>query len=180
MFKIINNLFHKNKTIYKKYTLPHEALYKRILIKSYDSWFYEDLEISEDISGRFEIIILHTFILFQSLEVKDKENQSFKQKFMETFIDELESTYREMGISDNIFSKKMKIAAKSIYGRLDAYAQTIDNIDLFNESLKRNIWPLDKQLTNKVPMLSEYVYKKIEKYKNKSFGNILRISEKGF
>jgi hypothetical protein len=74
----------------------------------------------------------------------------------------------------------MKIAAKSIYGRLDAYTQTIDNIDLFNESLKRNIWPLDKELTNKVPILSEYVYKKIEKYKNESFDSILKISEQGF
>ena len=180
MFKIITNLFNRKKTIYKKYTLPHEALYKRVLIKSYDSWFYKDLGISDDINGRFELIILHTFILFQSLEARDNKNKSFKQKFMETFIDELESTYREMGISDNTFSKKMKIAAKSIYGRLDAYTQTIDNIDLFNESLKRNIWPLDKELTNKVPMLSEYVYKKIEKYKNKSFDSILKISDQGF
>ena len=110
----------------------------------------------------------------------DKKNLTFKQSFLETFIDELETTYREIGISDNTFSKKMKIAAKSIYGRLDVYSQTIENIDLFNESLQRNIWPLEDQDTNKVNELNEYVYKKIKKYKNKSFDEIIESSKQGF
>ena len=180
MFKKLSTLFKKKKTIYKDYKLPHEILYKRILIKTYNNWFYQKLKISEDINGRFEIIVLHIFIIFHCLNNTDKKNSFFKKNLLETFIDELETTYREIGISDNTFSKKMKIAAQSIYGRLDVYSQTIENIDLFNESLQRNIWPLEDQDINKVNELNEYVYKKIKKYKNKSFDEIIESSKQGF
>ena len=105
---------------------------------------------------------------------------SLCKNLLETFIDELESTYRELGISDNTFSKKMKIAAKSMYGRLSIYSNTINDRKSFDEALLRNIWPLDKELTNKVHKLSEYVYKKIHKYNNKSYKDIIEESKREF
>ena len=180
MFKKIKNLFSYKKLNFKEYNLPHEALYKKILVQSYNDWFFGDLEVKNDINGRFEIIILHIFIIFNSLEQNNSENKLFKQNLLETFIDELESTYRELGISDNTFSKKMKIAAKSMYGRLSVYSDTINDKKSFDEALLRNIWPLDKELTIKVHKLSEYVYKKIHKYNNKSYREIIEESKKEF
>ena len=180
MFKKIKNLFSYKKVNFKEYNLPHEALYKKILVQSYNDWFFKDLEVKNDINGRFEIIILHIFIIFNSLDQNNNENKLFKQNLLETFIDELESTYRELGISDNTFSKKMKIAAKSMYGRLSIYSDTINDRKSFDEALLRNIWPLDKDLTNKVHKLSEYVYKKIHKYNNKSYREIIEESKREF
>ena len=180
MFKKIKNLFSYKKVNYKEYSLPHEVLYKKILVQSYNDWFFKDLEVKNDINGRFEIIILHIFIIFNSLDQNNNENKLFKQNLLETFIDELESTYRELGISDNTFSKKMKIAAKSMYGRLSIYSNTINDRKSFDEALLRNIWPLDKELTNKVHKLSEYVYKKIHKYNNKSYRYIIEESKREF
>ena len=180
MFKKIKNLFSYKKVKYKEYSLPHEVLYKKILVQSYNDWFFKDLEVKNDINGRFEIIILHIFIIFNSLKQNNSENKLFKQNLLETFIDELESTYRELGISDNTFSKKMKIAAKSMYGRLSIYSDTINDSKSFDEALLRNIWPLDKELTNKVHKLSEYVYKKMHKYNNKSYREIIEESKREF
>ena len=180
MFKKIKNLFSYKKVNFKEYNLPHETLYKKILVHSYNDWFFKDLEVKNDINGRFEIIILHIFIIFNSLDQNNSENKLFKQNLLETFIDELESTYRELGISDNTFSKKMKIAAKSMYGRLSIYSNTINDRKSFDEALLRNIWPLDKELTNKVHKLSEYVYKKIHKYNNKSYRDIIEESKREF
>jgi len=180
MFKKIKNLFSYKKVNFKEYNLPHEVLYKKILVQSYKDWFFKDLEVKNDINGRFEIIILHIFIIFNSLDQNNSENKLFKQNLLETFIDELESTYRELGISDNTFSKKMKIAAKSMYGRLHIYSDTINDRKSFDEALLRNIWPLDIELTNKVHKLSEYVYKKINKYNNKSYREIIEESKREF
>jgi len=180
MFKKIKNLFSYKKVNIKEYNLPHEALYKKLLVQSYNDWFFKDLEVKNDINGRFEIIILHIFIIFNSLDQKNNENKLFKQNLLETFIDELESTYRELGISDNTFSKKMKIAAKSMYGRLSVYSDTINDKKSFEEALLRNIWPLDKELTIKVHKLSEYVYKKIHKFNNKSYKEIIEESKREF
>jgi len=180
MFKVIKNLFSSKKLFFKDYNLPHEALYKKLLIQSYSEWFYKDLEVQNDINGRFEIIVLHIFIIFNSLSKDSSENKVFKQNLLETFIDELESTYRELGISDNTFGKKMKVAAKSMYGRLSIYSESFNDNNLFNEALLRNVWPHDKELTNKVHKLSEYVYKKVEKYNNKSFSEIIEESKREF
>tara|TARA_B100000579_G_scaffold189910_1_gene155081 strand:- start:59 stop:601 length:543 start_codon:yes stop_codon:yes gene_type:complete len=180
MFKKIKNLFSYKKVNFKEYNLPHETLYKKILVHSYNDWFFKDLEVKNDINGRFEIIILHIFIVFNSLDQNSSENKLFKQNLLETFIDELESTYRELGISDNTFSKKMKIAAKSMYGRLNIYSDTINDRKAFDDALLRNIWPLDIELTNKVHKLSEYVYKKVHKYNNKSYLEIIEESKREF
>ena len=60
MFKKFKNLFSYKKVNFKEYNLPHEALYKKILVQSYNDWFFNDLEVKNDINGRFEICLLYT------------------------------------------------------------------------------------------------------------------------
>ena len=67
-----------------------------------------------------------------------------------------------------------------MYGRLSVYSDTINDKKSFEEALLRNIWPLDKELTIKVHKLSEYVYKKIHKYNNKSYIEIIEESKREF
>ena len=174
MFKKIKEIFSIKTPDYKDYSFPHEILYKKILQTSYNNWFYKDLKVDDTIEGRFEIIVLHIFVLFKILDERNEENTFFKQKLLETFIEELDSTYREIGISDNTFAKKMKIAVQSIYGRIDSYDNQLDNIDLFSESLQRNIWPLEKGKIKESKLLSNYVYDKIKKYKNKEYKDIIQ------
>ena len=174
MFKKIKEIFSIKTPDYKDYSFPHEILYKKILQTSYNNWFYKDLKVDDTIEGRFEIIVLHIFVLFKILDERNEENTFFKQKLLETFIEELDSTYREIGISDNTFAKKMKIAVQSIYGRIDSYNNQLDNIDLFSESLQRNIWPLEKGKIKESKLLSNYVYDKINKYKNKGYKDIIQ------
>ena len=174
MFKKIKEIFSIKTPDYKDYSFPHEILYKKILQTSYNNWFYKDLKVDDTIEGRFEIIVLHIFVLFKILDERNEENTFFKQKLLETFIEELDSTYREIGISDNTFAKKMKIAVQSIYGRIDSYDNQLDNIDLFSESLQRNIWPLEKGKIKESKLLSNYVYDKINKYKNKGYKDIIQ------
>ena len=174
MFKKIKEIFSIKTPNHKDYSFPHEILYRKILQTSYNNWFYKDLKVDDTIEGRFEIIVLHIFVLFKILDERNEENTIFKQKLLETFIEELDSTYREIGISDNTFAKKMKIAVQSIYGRIDSYNNQFDNIDLFSESLQRNIWPLEKGKIKESKLLSNYVYDKIKKYKNKEYKDIIQ------
>ena len=180
MFKKIKEIFSVKTPDYKDYSFPHEILYKKILQTSYNNWFYKDLKVDDTIEGRFEIIVLHIFVLFKILDERNEENTFFKQKLLETFIEELDSTYREIGISDNTFSKKMRIAAQSIYGRIDSYNTQFDNIDLFSESLQRNIWPLVEGKIKESKLLSNYVYDKIKKYNNKGYKDIIQKSSEEF
>ena len=89
---------------------------------------------------------------------------------------EVESSYRELGISDQTFSKKMKVVIESFYGRTKMYDLYYDDENEFSNCLIRNIWSgdLSKEIFSK--QLYSFVVEKVEKYNNKSINQILEIS----
>ena len=93
---------------------------------------------------------------------------------------EVESSYREMGISDQSFSKKMKVVIESFYGRTKMYDLNYDNEHEFINCLIRNIWSSDSSYTDSARELYEFVILKVNKYKNKSINEVLELSSDGF
>ena len=49
------------------YLSPHGALYKRILNSSYERYFYKKLMVPDTLDGRFDLIILHIFVILKSV-----------------------------------------------------------------------------------------------------------------
>ena len=162
------------------YDSPHGVLYKRILKSSYDKYFYSDLSVPDTIDGRFDIIILHIFIFIKIFENSGSLEKNFTQKLFDIFMIEVESTYREMGISDQSFGKKMKIVIESFYGRTKMYDQYFDEEEEFSECLIRNIWLNNKQMHKESKKLYQFVCQKVNKYEGKSLDDILNISSSGF
>ena len=91
------------------YVSPHGVLYKRILKSSYERYFYKKLMVPDTLDGRFDLIILHIFVILKIYKNSSEQNKNFTQKLFDIFMLEVESSYREMGISDQSFSKKMKV-----------------------------------------------------------------------
>ena len=162
------------------YTLPHGILYKRILKSSYDKFFYVDLKVPDTIDGRFDIIILHIFVFIKIFENSGESEKIFTQKLFDIFMTEVESSYREMGISDQSFGKKMKIVIESFYGRTKMYDLNFDNKNEFINCLVRNIWPEDSSKEIFAGELYDFVIQKVKKYNNKSIDEILELSVDGF
>ena len=162
------------------YTLPHGILYKRILKSSYDNFFYVDLKVPDTIDGRFDIIILHIFVFIKIFENSGESEKIFTQKLFDIFMIEVESTYREMGISDQSFGKKMKIVIESFYGRTKMYDQSFNNEEKFCECLIRNIWSNNNKMSNESKKLYHFVLQKVNKYSDKSLDDILLISSNKF
>ena len=106
MFKKIINIISSFVNSEPNYSLPHGMLYKRILKSSYDKFFYVDLKVPDTIDGRFDIIILHIFVFIKIFENSGELEKNFTQKLFDLFMIEVESSYREMGISDQSFGKK--------------------------------------------------------------------------
>ena len=93
---------------------------------------------------------------------------------------EVESSYREMGISDQSFSKKMKVVIESFYGRTKMYDLNFNNNDEFINCLVRNIWSEDVSKEIFAGELYDFVIQKVKKYNNKSIDEILELSVDGF
>ncbi|RPF90472.1 MAG: hypothetical protein CBD28_002445 [Rhizobiales bacterium TMED168] len=158
------------------YSSPHGVLYKRILKSSYNQRFYKELMVPDTLDGRFDLIILHIFIFIKVYKNSNESNKNFTQKLFDVFMREVESSYRELGISDQTFSKKMKVVIESFYGRTKMYDLYYDDENEFSNCLIRNIWSgdLSKEIFSK--QLYSFVVEKVEKYNNKSINQILEIS----
>ena len=180
MFKKIINIISSFVDSEPNYSLPHGMLYKRILKSSYDKFFYIDLKVPDTIDGRFDIIILKIFFFIKIFENSGELEKNFTQKLFDLFMIEVESSYREMGISDQSFGKKMKIVIESFYGRTKMYDQNFDNEEKFCECLLRNIWLGNNQMDNESKKLYHFVLQKVNKYKDKSLDDILLVSSDKF
>jgi hypothetical protein len=123
MFKKIINFINSKIKSSEYYSSPHALLYRRILESSYDNTFYANLKVPDTIDGRFDVIILHIFVFIKIFKNSSDVEKNFTQKLFDIFMIEVESSYREMGISDQSFGKKMKIVIESFYGRTKLYDQ---------------------------------------------------------
>tara|TARA_B100000482_G_scaffold179278_1_gene150949 strand:- start:49 stop:591 length:543 start_codon:yes stop_codon:yes gene_type:complete len=180
MFKKIISYIKNLYTPIPDYSSPHGILYKRILNSSYDRRFYEKIMVPDTLDGRFDLIILHIFIIVKIFKNSTEQNKNFTQKLFDIFMLEVESSYREMGISDQSFSKKMKVVIESFYGRTKMYDLNFDNKNEFINCLVRNIWPEDASKEIFAGDLYDFVIQKVNKYSNKSIGEILELSVDGF
>ena len=162
------------------YSSPHGALYKRILNSSYERHFYKKIMVPDTLDGRFDLIILHIFVILKVYKNSSEQNKNFTQKLFDIFMLEVESSYREMGISDQSFSKKMKVVIESFYGRTKMYDLNYDNEHEFTNCLLRNIWSEDVSKEIFAGELYDFVIQKVKKYNNKSIDEILELSVDGF
>ena len=180
MFKKIISYMKNLYSPVPDYSSPHGILYKRILNSSYKRSFYEKIMVPDTLDGRFDLIILHIFIIIKIFKNSSEQNKNFTQKLFDIFMLEVESSYREMGISDQSFSKKMKVVIESFYGRTKMYDLNFDNKDEFINCLIRNIWSEDSSREIFAGELYNFVIQKVNKYNNKSISEILELSIDGF
>jgi|TARA_B110000261_G_C12900009_1_gene284055 cytochrome b pre-mRNA-processing protein 3 len=180
MFKKIINFINSKIKSSEYYSSPHALLYRRILESSYDNTFYANLKVPDTIDGRFDVIILHIFVFIKIFKNSSDVEKNFTQKLFDIFMIEVESSYREMGISDQSFGKKMKIVIESFYGRTKLYDQYFDDEEEFSRCLLQNIWDNDKERDKESRKLYHFVCQKVNKYKDKSLRDVLIISSRGF
>ncbi len=113
----------------------HDA-YVHIVTQARQPVFYKDWHVPDTLDGRFDVIVLHLFLV---LAVHEKE-KDFCRHLTELFFADMDRSLREMGASDTGVGIRVKNMAQAFYGRLAAYAETIDNETLLGEAIVRNVW----------------------------------------
>ena len=89
-----------------------------------------DFDIDDSFESRFDLVILHSFIIFQYfIEIDDKKNK-LSQSLFDFMFHDFENNLREMGFGDIAVNKRMKQFIKAFYGRIENYSKSLS---LFNE-----------------------------------------------
>ncbi len=130
--------------------LAAQRLYDAIVAQSRLPAFYLRHGVPDTVTGRFEMIVVHMFLVLERLQAEQGEDSDrsaqLGQALNEAFIGDMDSAMREMGVADVRVGKRMHQAAGAFFGRLMAYRKAIgtagtrgDATDPLADAIARNV-----------------------------------------
>lgn len=119
---------------------PH-LVYGALVAQARRPVFYADLGVPDTPAGRYDMIVLHAFLLFERLQ-GDAEERQFAQSVFDAMFADLDRALREMGVGDLSVPKRIKRLAQAFYGRAAAYeaACRADSAAMMGEAIARNLF----------------------------------------
>ncbi len=122
-----------------------DALYAKAVAQARLPVFYADREVPDTVDGRFDLLVLHVFLLLHRLgapqegETK-RETRRLTQALFDLMFADMDRSLREMGVSDMAVGKRVKEMARAFYGRVDAYEPVLRDGAGLEEALARNLY----------------------------------------
>lgn len=116
-----------------------EKLYNDVVLQSRQAFFYADMGVPDTVDGRFDMVLLHSFILLQRLRVAAVETRALSQTFYDVMFVDMDRAVREMGIGDLSVKKHIRRMMRAFNGRMAAYDAAGSAEDM-KGALSRNVY----------------------------------------
>jgi cytochrome b pre-mRNA-processing protein 3 len=115
--------------------------YAAIVAAARQPKFYATWLVPDTMDGRFDMMVLHMFLLLERLKTIGAEAEPFAQALTDRFFSEMDAALREVGVGDISVGKKVRKMAEAFYGRVSAYSAAIgkngEGLDL---AIARNVF----------------------------------------
>jgi cytochrome b pre-mRNA-processing protein 3 len=115
-----------------------EKIYDAIVAQSRNPAFYLRCGVPDTLSGRFDMLVIHMFVVLQILKLGGREGQLLAQEIVEAFIREMDTMVRDLGVSDRNVPKEVRKIAQLFYGQLLAYSTALQRND--TKGLAGEVW----------------------------------------
>lgn len=121
--------------------------------------FYEALGVPDTLDGRFDLMVLHGFLVFRALRGKGKEAGQLAQDTTDLMFSAFDDAIRAIGVGDGGVPRRVKTMAKAYIGRSGAYEAALDANDpaALQAALTRNIYRDEPALPGAASALTRYV-----------------------
>lgn len=119
------------------------ALYAVVAQQSRHPAFYLSYEVPDTVDGRFEMVVLHAYVLFRRLKGQGEAVDRLAQATYDIMFKELDLALREMGAADLGVGRRIKHMAESMNGRIQFYDQGLaaqDDDATLVAALRRNLY----------------------------------------
>jgi cytochrome b pre-mRNA-processing protein 3 len=103
-----------------------EAIYGMIVTQAREPIFYRDLGVPDTVNGRFDLLLLHLWLLLRRLRTVQGATE-LSQALFDRFCEDMDDNLREMGVGDQTVPKRMRAFGEAFYGRVQAYDQAIED-----------------------------------------------------
>ena len=140
-----------------------ENIYTNIVKTSRNKIFFLDFKVNDTVEGRFDIIILHSFIIFYFFIDNSQKKSELPQLLFDHMFADFDSSLREMGFGDIAVNKRMKQFINAFYGRITNYKDGLTQFKKLNDNkalkdtIVRNIYKDNKLEVKCVNFWCEYL-----------------------
>ena len=97
-----------------------EAIYGMIVTQARDQAFYRDFGVADTVNGRFDLLVLHLWMVLRRFRSADGA-ANLSQALFDRFCEDMDANLREMGVGDLTVPKRMQAFGEAFYGRAAAY-----------------------------------------------------------
>ena len=136
------------------------ALYLDIVAQARQPAFYRDMAVPDTLDGRFDLIVLHTFLVIRRLRGQSPEAEGLSQALFDYLLSDMDQSLREIGVGDLSVGKHVKRMAKAFYGRSAAYGRSLDGEpegETMQDALARNLYRSSPPPVTTLDRMAHYV-----------------------
>ena len=146
--------FFKNK---KQKSIVIGKIYLKAVEQARQKELYEAFSVPDTVDGRFDMIILHLFLIIKNL--KDSNSASFlTQGLLDYMFDDMDRNLREMGVGDLSVGKQVKKMAKAFYGRSECWEEALSgSSEDLKKALKQTIFRSSEIKPDQIDNLCKYI-----------------------
>ena len=97
--------------------------------------------VPDTFQGRFEMLALCLFPVLNRLMHEPGDDPDLARLVSESFVEDMDGVFREMGVSDPTVPKRMKTLYGSFAGRISAYRNALADDAALAAAVGRNVFP---------------------------------------
>jgi cytochrome b pre-mRNA-processing protein 3 len=112
------------------------CLYEAVMTQARQPYFYAMRGVPDTVDGRFELILLHAFLIWTRLKSEGQEGAMLSQALFDVMFRDMDRALRNMGVGDLGVPHHIKRMMKAFHGRAMAYAA----LESRREALRRNLF----------------------------------------
>ncbi len=116
-----------------------ETIYGMIVAQTREPAFYERFGVPDTVSGRFDLLLLHMWLVLRRLR-REGPPDPLSQALFDRFCEDMDGNLREMAVGDLAVPKRMRKFGEAFYGRMAAYDAALDaGGDALAQAIDKNV-----------------------------------------
>jgi cytochrome b pre-mRNA-processing protein 3 len=141
-----------------------EKIYDSIVAQSRNPVFYVRCGVPDTLSGRFDMLVIHMFIVMQNLKLGANEGKLLGKEIIEAFVREMDSMVRDLGVADIYVGQEVRKIADLFYRQLVVYTNAVEqkNKGALAEAIWKSFQSGDENADVAADELSNYIFQAIK------------------
>ncbi len=146
--------------------LTANALYNVLVAQSRQPGFYLAGGVPDTLDGRFDMIVVHAFLVMRRLRDGGAAGESLSQTLFDEMFSDMDRSLREMGVGDMGIGRRVRAMGKAFLGRVKAYEDAVDQGgEALEEALARNLYRAEPPSPEAVGIIAAYMRRETEALK---------------